>query len=156
MGSNRGSDRVPVLDNRNKDKNNQESILQKVVEQFRPEEKDGDSGIDSNSQTSATSEPKVNEEKETTTKTKRKNKKKKGSNSNSSGSNSNATDSKDNESKETNKQGKESNRTTDTNILNRVPSPTPNDAVENVNSENSKKICNSINNREYAPVPVIS
>merc|ERR1712008_57527 len=75
--SNRGSDRVPVLDNRNKDKNNQESILQKVVEQFRPEEKDGDSGIDSNSQTSATSEPKVNEEKETTTKTKRKKKKKK-------------------------------------------------------------------------------
>merc|ERR1711956_156661 len=83
--SNRGSDRVPVLDN----KNNQESILQKVVEQFRPEEKDGDSGIDSNSHTSATSEPKVNEEKETTTKTKRKNKKKKGSNSNSSGSISN-------------------------------------------------------------------
>merc|ERR1711913_266945 len=74
--SNRNSsDRVPVIDNRNKDKNNQESSLQKVVEQFRPEEKDGDSGIDSNSQTSATSEPKVNEEKETTTKTKRKNKK---------------------------------------------------------------------------------
>ncbi|KAK8744128.1 hypothetical protein OTU49_001012, partial [Cherax quadricarinatus] len=41
---------------------NEANALQRVVEQIAPEEKDGDSGIDSNSQTSATSETKVTEE----------------------------------------------------------------------------------------------
>lgn len=43
---------------------NEANALQRVVEQIAPEEKDGDSGIDSNSQTSATSETKVTDEKE--------------------------------------------------------------------------------------------